>query len=265
MFFIFLLLVGALCQDTSPLKRQVKKLRPDLVDHYSSLVKPLLPPRYWAAQPSNYVPPVNIDAKPLCGCRVDDMFQLHDIFISDLATDDFVVDFELFPDSSPLSGDIWIGTSTAITDTSTLLNGSRTAKYQWNALASLAGKSPTWDAFGQEYFELRDKNGNTVTKAEPGGPNILGIEFPPDSVNTTYKHARPHTPSFPVMNHKNEPYTMQLMVDLSWKKYPSKKRASEVVGLKTEDLEALKTEDMEMEIYVLGTNIPGLEVDNLLV
>ncbi|KID84781.1 hypothetical protein MGU_07931 [Metarhizium guizhouense ARSEF 977] len=118
MFPIFLFVAGALGSEMSLLKKQIIQIQPELVKHYTSIVKPLVPPRMWASQAGFYEPLVGAPVKPVCGCTVEEMFQLHDVFFSNI-TGEVDVDFYPHADSKPLSGDIWFESSTATTDTST--------------------------------------------------------------------------------------------------------------------------------------------------
>ncbi|KHN94517.1 uncharacterized protein MAM_07572 [Metarhizium album ARSEF 1941] len=355
MHLMSLFVVGALGAGMSSLKKQIMAIQPDLVEHYASIVEPLVPPRFWAAQVGFYEPLVGVGAKPICGCKAEEMFQLHEVFFSNI-TDRVRVDFHPYADSQPFSGDIWYESSTTTTTSrnfkwensgevsvewSLQFSGSGSklgAKFgykvgednvrtktrsfaekkrltcprghlcqaqtwsfsasipgnffkvpvvdfrcsraclRWKhegtdlyhelnqtskvALASLAGLTPTWDRLGREYFELRDDRGDAVVSCPPGGDKIVGIQFPPDSIETVYRHGRPHQPSIPVMDNDNNLYQIQIMMDFSRKHFPGQNRRDFVEAhLTQEDLASMDARDAEVKVYVLDTNVPGLRDD----
>ncbi|EFY87366.1 hypothetical protein MAC_06601 [Metarhizium acridum CQMa 102] len=139
MFPIFLFVASALGAEMSPLKRQILKFQPERVEFYKDVARALLPKRFWAAQPSSYKPLVGAAVKPVCGCSVEDMFQLHDVFFSNI-TGPVDVDFYPNADSQPLEGEIWFESSTATIDTSTFKweqNGE--VSFEWSFQVAGAG------------------------------------------------------------------------------------------------------------------------------
>lgn len=134
------------------------------------------------------------------------------------------------------------------------------------SFASLLGKEDSWDRFSQQYFTTRDREtGEEMAEALDEWSDGVGIDFPPESVEIVPKNksiARgPAT--FPIMDEKGEPYRVTVLFDYSVKENGTKENGAG--NQKRDVLDAdLASDDVELEIFVVDTNIPHHDVDTVL-
>lgn len=135
------------------------------------------------------------------------------------------------------------------------------------SFASLLGKEDSWDRLSQRYFTTRDREtGEHMAEARDQWSNVLGVDFPPDSVEIVPKNksiARgPAT--FPILNDNGEPYHVTVFFDYSVVN-SSTVNGSSTGKQKRDVLDGdLASDDVELEIFVVDTNIPHHDVDTVL-
>lgn len=124
------------------------------------------------------------------------------------------------------------------------------------AFASLAGKVPAWDEIGKQYYTVTDKNTDEdIREVPPGGRKMHGLDWPPDTVKVNLKQSKSGSVTIPYRE-ENVVYSALMLIktDLGDRR---RKRHEAARG------SGIRPESTESEIFILETNIPGLEADPL--
>ncbi|KID93670.1 hypothetical protein MAJ_10380, partial [Metarhizium majus ARSEF 297] len=129
------------------------------------------------------------------------------------------------------------------------------------SFASLLGKEDSWDRLSQRYFTARDrKTGEEMAEASDQSSYALDVDFPPESVEIIPKNnsVTRGPATFPIMDDKGEPYRVTVLFDYAVKEDGAGKRKRDVLD------GDLASDDVELEIFVVDTNIPHHDVDIVL-
>lgn len=126
------------------------------------------------------------------------------------------------------------------------------------ALASLVGKSDSWDTQGRKWFTLRGGASREVLTETPAGmTDFLGIGFPPDGVEVEYLSEKKDVSTvFTLIDAKGEPHSVQMwfVVGPRDKAGAAKRDESDAVG-------ELLAGDSEVDVFITHSTIPGHKVD----
>lgn len=134
------------------------------------------------------------------------------------------------------------------------------------SFASLLGKEDSWDRLSQRYFTTRDREtGEDMAEALDQWSNVLGVDFPPNSVEIVPKNKSiARGPAiFPILNENGEPYHVTVLFDYS---VVNGSTVNGSTGNQKRDVldGDLASDDVELEIFVVDTNIPHHDVDTVL-